>query len=68
MWDHVDALFVPSENLPFGARRKQVGAAVPLGYLGEPADIAGAVVFLASDDASCITAQTLNVDGGNVMS
>jgi len=36
--------------------------------MGEPADIAGALVFLASDDASCITAQTLNVDGGNVMS
>jgi len=42
--------------------------AVPLGHMGVPADIAGAAVFLASDDASYITAQTLNVDGGNVMS
>ena len=68
MWDHVDALFVPSESLPFGTKRIQVGAVVPLGYMGDPTDFAGAVVFLASDDASCITAQTLEVDGGNVMS
>lgn len=68
MWDHVDALFARYENLPLGVKKRQVGAAVPLGYMGEPADIAGAAVFLASDDASYITAQTLNVDGGNVMS
>jgi D-sorbitol dehydrogenase (acceptor) len=36
--------------------------------MGAPADIAGAAVFLASAEASYITAQTLNVDGGNVMS
>ena len=41
---------------------------MPLGYMGAPSDIAGAVVFLASDEASYITAQTLNVDGGNWMS
>ena len=42
--------------------------AVPLGYMGDPKGITGAAVFLASDEASYITAQTLNVDGGNVMS
>jgi D-sorbitol dehydrogenase (acceptor) len=36
--------------------------------MGTPSDIAGAAVFLASDEASYITAQTLNVDGGAVMS
>jgi NAD(P)-dependent dehydrogenase (short-subunit alcohol dehydrogenase family) len=36
--------------------------------MGAPADIAGAAVFLAGDESSYITAQTLNVDGGNVMS
>jgi len=41
---------------------------VPLGRMGTPGDIAGAAVFLASDEARYITAQTLNVDGGNVMS
>ena len=35
---------------------------------GVPADIAGAAVFLASAESAYITAQTLNVDGGNVMS
>ncbi len=39
-------------------------AATPLGRLGEPADIAGAVTFLASDAASFITGQTLVIDGG----
>lgn len=68
MWKNVDALFAKYENLPLGEKKKQVGLAVPLGYMGEPGDICGAAVFLASDEASYITAQTLNVDGGNVMS
>jgi 2-hydroxycyclohexanecarboxyl-CoA dehydrogenase len=40
---------------------------VPLGRLGEPADIAGAVLFLASDDADFITGQTISVSGGLTM-
>lgn len=68
MWKNVDALFAKYENLPLGEKKKRVGEAVPLGYMGDPTDICGAAVFLASDAASYITAQTLNVDGGNVMS
>jgi len=68
MWQHVDALFAKYENLPLGEKKKRVGQDVPLGYMGEPADICGAAVFLASDEAAYITAQTLNVDGGSVMS
>jgi NAD(P)-dependent dehydrogenase (short-subunit alcohol dehydrogenase family) len=68
MWAGVDALFARYEHLPIGEKKRQVGLAVPLGYMGAPSDIAGAAVFLASDDASYITAQTLNVDGGSVMS
>jgi 3-oxoacyl-[acyl-carrier protein] reductase len=41
-----------------------VAAHYPLGRLGEPEDVAAAVAFLLSDDASWITAQTLVVDGG----
>ena len=39
-------------------------AAYPLGRVGEPADIAAAAAFLASDDAAWITGVTLPVDGG----
>jgi len=41
--------------------------AVPLGRLGKPEDIAGTVLFLASDDADFITGQTLSVSGGLTM-
>ena len=68
MWQHVDALFARYEGLQPGDKKRAVGRAVPLGRMGVPADIVGAAVFLASDEAAYITAQTLNVDGGNVMS
>jgi D-sorbitol dehydrogenase (acceptor) len=68
MWQAVDALFARHEHLQPGEKKIAVGKAVPLGYMGAPADIAGAAVFLAGDESSYITAQTLNVDGGNVMS
>ena len=68
MWAQVDALFARYEGLQPGEKKAAVGRAVPLGYMGRPGDIAGAAVFLASDEAAYITAQTLNVDGGNVMS
>ena len=68
MWAHVDALFAKAEGLRLGEKKKAVGLAVPLGRMGLPEDIAGAAVFLASAASAYITAQTLNVDGGNVMS
>jgi 3-oxoacyl-[acyl-carrier protein] reductase len=50
---------------PLGEEAKrQRGQTVPLGRVGYPEDIAGAVAFLASDDASYITGQCLYVDGG----
>jgi NAD(P)-dependent dehydrogenase (short-subunit alcohol dehydrogenase family) len=40
---------------------------IPLGYMAEPADLAGTVVFLASDHARYITGATINVSGGWLM-
>ncbi len=44
--------------------RETWGKTVPLGRVGFPSDIAGAVVFLVSDDADFITGITIRVDGG----
>jgi 3-oxoacyl-[acyl-carrier protein] reductase len=44
--------------------RQQIEAMTPLGRIGQPRDIAPAVVFLASDDASWITGETLYISGG----
>jgi D-sorbitol dehydrogenase (acceptor) len=68
MWGTVDALFARHEGLQLGEKKAAVGKAVPLGRMGVPGDIVGAAVFLASAESAYITAQTLNVDGGNVMS
>ena len=44
--------------------RKQTEAQTPLGRIGQPQDIAPAVVFLASPDAAWITGETLYISGG----
>jgi NAD(P)-dependent dehydrogenase (short-subunit alcohol dehydrogenase family) len=45
-------------------RLKRIASSVPLGRLGNPKEVARAVVFLASDDSSYITGAELFVDGG----
>lgn len=47
--------------------KEQMLGGIPLGSLGNPEDVAKAVAFFLSDDASYITGQVLNVDGGMVM-
>ena len=47
--------------------REKMAAAVPLGRLGTPEDVAGAAMFLASDSAAWLTGVTLDVAGGYVM-
>jgi len=45
-------------------RRRATIAQIPLGRLGEPEDIIGAILFLASDESRWVTGSTVTVDGG----
>ncbi|MEC9329188.1 MAG: SDR family oxidoreductase [Pseudomonadota bacterium] len=48
--------------------RKAMQRAVPMGRIGTPDDLPGAIAFLASDDAAYITGQVISVSGGLTMS
>jgi len=48
-------------------RRKEIIASIPLGRLGKPKDVAEAVLFLVSEEASFITGEILDVNGGALM-
>ena len=47
--------------------KERLVSTIPLGRMGEPDDVAGAVTFLASDDAVFLTGTALNVDGGRTI-
>ncbi len=66
-WDGVDAFFAKYENKPLGQKKREVGAAVPFGRMGTAADLTGMAIFLSTDEARYIVAQTYGVDGGNWM-
>jgi 3-oxoacyl-[acyl-carrier protein] reductase len=55
-----------TDKLPAEYREKLL-AGIPIGRMGRPEDIAAAVVYLASDNASYMTGQTIHVDGGMYM-
>ena len=67
-WDGVDAFFAKHEGKAPGQKKAEVAASVPYGRMGRAEDLTGMAVFLASDEAAYIVAQTYNVDGGNWMS
>ncbi len=64
-WDEVDKQFAKLLNMEIGEPKRTFTKSIPLGRIEQPADVAGAVAFLASSDADYITQQCLNVDGGN---
>lgn len=53
-------------GLPDGHKEKIISM-IPQGRIGNPDDIAAAAVFLASDEASYVTGQTIHVNGGMAM-
>ncbi|SUZ32775.1 Sorbitol dehydrogenase [Roseibaca ekhonensis] len=67
-WDGVDAFFAKYEGKAPGQKKREVGASVPYGRMGQAKDLTGMAVFLASDEADYIVAQCYNVDGGQWMS
>ena len=48
-------------------QRKRLNDSIPLGRMGQPADVAAAVAYLASDEAAWVTGATLHVNGGMAM-
>ncbi len=48
-------------------QQEEIAKNIPLGFIGQPEDIAGPVVFLASNLARYINGEILNVNGGNVL-
>ena len=67
MWAKVEATFV-AKGMRAGEWTEKIRSGIPFGRLADPREIAAAAAFLASDDAEYIIGQTLNVDGGNVLS
>lgn len=73
MWDYNDRVWgeilsTPEKTYKKGELMQEWVEGIPLKRAGTPDDVAGLVVFLASQDAAYITGQTINVDGGLIMS
>lgn len=56
------------DNTAGGEVTEQLARSIPVRRLGSPDDVGAAVVYLASDEASWITGQTINLDGGSLPS
>ena len=61
-------IHTPLHDRPAEETEARHGGRIPLGRIGQPEDIVGAAVFLASEAAAYITGQVLHVNGGMVMS
>jgi 3-oxoacyl-[acyl-carrier protein] reductase len=63
-WTETD---MTTEALAPGPGREEILSSIPLGRAARPEEVAAAVVFLASEMASYVTGEILNVNGGNVL-
>lgn len=61
-------IHTPMHGRPAEETEARHGGRIPLGRIGQPEDLVGATVFLASDAAAYITGQALHVNGGMIMS
>lgn len=70
MWDYNDRIWgeMLGDYAPGELMKDWVENKIPMKRAGTGSDVAGLVAFLASDDATYITGQTINVDGGLIMS
>ncbi|NIA07417.1 MAG: glucose 1-dehydrogenase [Actinobacteria bacterium] len=67
LWDDMIEDYARKRNLKPEEVRPYMEGKIPLGRLCTPQDVAKAAVFLASDDASYITGQAINISGGSIM-
>jgi NAD(P)-dependent dehydrogenase (short-subunit alcohol dehydrogenase family) len=68
MWDRIDRLAAERGFLKPGEVKSMGIGATPIGRAANTADMVGAAVFLASDDAAYVVGHTLDVNGGRIMS
>lgn len=66
MWDKGTAEAARKRGVPFEVAVQEAQANLPLGALQEPEEVAGAVAYLASDDARNVTGTKMLVDGGMI--
>lgn len=66
MWDLIDRETARLTGVEVGSVKAAAVASIPIGRIEQPEDVANLVAFLASEDASYITGQAVNVSGGRV--
>ena len=60
-------IVTPMTDVLPDAQKEKLLSSIPLARLGQPEDVASAVLYLASDEAKWVTGATLHVNGGMVM-
>ena len=68
MWQRMDRDWTALQGVPQGQAWQQRVAAVPMGRAQTPQDVADLAMFLASPAADYMTGQSINIDGGLMMS